>query len=424
MKKKTTANKTRIQTEFPFLNRLTRDTSGEAADNLRGWLGLYAGEQRTRWHGDNLLPPGTLLERVCESFRRGSDVPLEIPFAVTLALVAGWATQQGHYSTVVGSRIDPNIWLVCLADSGWGKSFVAKQLKDELGLDSRIPGIEGAAGHRAFFDALNAQPQGLWLQDEFGQFIRHISAPQQAQWKAMMLAAGTGEDIAYGTKADGNMLISSPRVALLGLSQTGLWRQHNPPENMLDGLLARFSFLIAERDPTRPARNYWHWIIDRADWGEAWQRVQERGGKHYDVEPEALRYFAKEFRRIFPIDLPDAFSRRILYRTHQYALIYGVLRASPTLGLDEYGYAIRLTLQMLSDTRRLVGDHALSDLARLLAQVEGLAQRYATEHRSFSARDMVIGVRGIANTAMAQGVFRFLWPQYPRFKIPAPSMGQ
>jgi len=389
---------------------MSRIDDPDFREQLRGWLAFSQSAPLRRWRGDNLIPPATLLECVCDSFRNGTDLPLEIPFAAVLHILSGLAAQKKITAQCGDTVIEPNVWTVVLADSGTGKSLTLKKLT-EFTDDVRVD-ASGVASARALFDCILEQPRGLWVQDEAGQFLRWASQPDQAKLKSILLALGTGEPISWRTRGDGNLRVAEHCLSLFFLSQTELWTRHNPPESMVDGLLARFGYLIARPDPERPPRDFPLYEIDTTNWSNAWNRISFRLRTEYVVESEAVDLYREAFRSIFPRteDIPVAFSRRLLFRTHQYALLYHMLREpdKQRIGAETYGYALRLTRTTLEEARHLIGEHNLSDLARLIAKAEALKTRIEESGKLCTPRDLIAGIWGITTVAQARGILNLL----------------
>ncbi len=395
------------QPELPFVSRISDSTF---RDELRGWLAVQQAGPIRRWRGDNLLPPASLLEAVCESFRAGSDLPLEIPYMTALHLIAGLAARRGVTASCGGTEIQPNIWTVVLADSGTGKSLTVKKLLSVIE-DPRVDAA-GVASARALFDAISDDSRGLWIQDEAGQFLRWASQADQAKLKSILLALGTGDEISWRTRGDGSLRISDHCISLYFLSQTELWTRHNSSESMVDGLLARFGYLIARADPDRPPENFPMYEIDTSGWQIHWDRISSQMRSTYKVGPDPIATYCAAFASIFPDpkSVPIAFSRRLLFRTHQYALLYHLLREPEreSISVETYGYAIRLTRTTLEEARHLIGENQLSDLARLVAKVAAYKSEQEALGKIVTASMVIPNVWGIRTVAEAKAILGLL----------------
>ena len=90
----------------------TAASSPTAAETLCT-LSLFPVQPKTeKWRGYAAVPAGSLLEEVCKAFADGTSIPLEIPFAATFSLIAGFLCKRGIYLMKGEDRLDP----VYLAD--------------------------------------------------------------------------------------------------------------------------------------------------------------------------------------------------------------------------------------------------------------------------------------------------------------------
>ena len=410
---------------FALLARAAK--SDEAAANLRGVTKLKVGGA-VEWRGRACVPPGTLLDRVVTAFERGTNIALELAMLVTLHTVAAYLLCRGVYLERGGSKVHPTLWSLLLAPSGAGKTYTQKTVANGIGAaDLEIQGLSGAASAAALLQCLQERPVGLWVRDEFGQFVARFDRGDSCQneLKDTMLRLYDGSPLFRRSVTQGSIEVPEPKVSLLALSVLESWPDCVSPSSMVDGFASRFAYFIGEPDPLRPAREFPEWVIDTSSWKTEWARLCAHVQSVYRTTPEAVAFFHEQFRTLYDDELPEAFSRRLLWSAHRLALVYHVLAVnpSPEIGQTDYGWAFRLIRLQLVDARRVMGETTMGELQRLLAKAETLADRFDAEGRVLTKRDLIRGVRGIANVAMAEGIFRVLWPEAAREgrKFPSPK---
>jgi hypothetical protein len=139
--------------------------------------------------------------------------------------------------------IYPNLWVVNIAPSGYGKSIaldMAEALIDRAGLtDKKLPGSfsqEGLIRHLA------QHPQGVWFLQEFSAFLSALDRGYNdgaQQWltevfdvPAQMPRVLTGERI----------VLQSPCISILGASSPSWFAAAYKESALRGGFLARFLF--------------------------------------------------------------------------------------------------------------------------------------------------------------------------------------
>ncbi len=374
--------------------------SDEARENLVALLQTRHVGLAPEWRGRNAIPPGSLLDRVCDAFSRGSNIPLEIPLLLVLHIVSGFLLQQRVTIQTSAGVLSPRLWSIILADSSSGKTFALHQLLAGLGVPNpEIPGLAGVVSAAALFSTVAACPRGLLVRDEFGQLVGRIERDLNlSDFKDLLLRLYDGHPICWTTKKDGVRQIDGPEVAVLGLTQHATWHEKVSPESMLDGFAARFSVMIARPDPARHWRDYPVWRIQTETWSESWRACEKAVQSRYETTPAAEEYFCSEFRALAEnTELPEPFFRRILFSCHRLACIYHVLLAdpSPQLTSTDYAWSIRLLRHHLADAVAVVGAQNLSEIERLIQAAEKLQERCQAQGQSFNERALYKNFRAL-----------------------------
>lgn len=399
--------------------------SDEAAGNLRGMVCLK-GVPSVEWRGRACVPPGTLLDRIVSSVEQGSSIALELALMVTIHVIAAHMLVTGVYLQRGDMKVYPTIWSLILASSGAGKTFIQKTITGALELGKlEIQGLSGAVSSSALLQYLEKQPSGLWIRDEFGQYVARFDKGDMVQneLKDFLLRLFDGSPLFRRSVTQGQLKVDEPRVTLLGLSVLESWPDCVSPASMIDGFASRLSYVVADPDSRRPAKAFPEWIIDTRGWNEEWQALRASVQPFYRTTPEAVEYFRAQFTSLYDDALPEAFSRRILWSSHKLALIYHVILGNRSAEVDRvaYGWAFRLIRLQLADARRVMEEATMGELQRLLLKSETLAARFAAEGRVLTKRDLIRGVRGIQNVMMAEGIFRVLWPESAKLGRKMPS---
>ncbi len=322
--------------QLSFLNLIAEKKA--VRDEVRGMLQVMKAldNKGQTWRGLLAVPPGSLLSTVVSAFEKQTDIPLEIPFFVTLHLLSAELMKRDITVNFQGQRIRPDLWTVILAESGAGKTFTTNRLMDMTGAEDTFPDPATAA---RFIEELQAHNKSLWVRDEFGQFLRTLETQTYAQeMKDMLLRIYDGKEVARRTQKY-EVVVKDPALSILGLTVYSTFLDIITPESLLDGFAQRFSYVIAQKDPQRPMRKFpwynfqaWEQTI-REEWDKVTSLLPNDRAE-YHVTESGLNGFNESFDMLVHDRLPDSFYRRIMTRGICYALIYHLLLHKVTLELD------------------------------------------------------------------------------------------
>lgn len=401
----------RGQYELVDILRAAAD-SQEAFAQLQGLLASRQNSTASMWRCSDVIPPSSLLDIVCNSFRAGSCIPLEIPLLLTLHLISGFLLQRRVFVQTSSGSIQPKLWTIALADSAAGKSFTLHKILDGLRIPNpEIAGLSGAVSAAACFVAVKEMPAGLLIRDEFGQFVGRIESDAGlTDYKDLLLRLYDGQRLVWMTKKEGLNEIENPQVSVLGLTQHATWHQKVSAESMLDGFAARFSVLIAKPDASRKWQDYPTWNIDMNGWTDAWERCSSALQNSYVSTPEAECFFSSQFRTLAKtLELPEPFFRRILYSCHRLACIFHVIcaKTSTKIDLEDYGWALRLARHHLTDAIEILGEQNFSDIERICQTAEALRSKCHERGEIFNERTLYRHIRGLV-PATANVVIRLI----------------
>lgn len=385
--------------------------SEEARSTLKAMLAIKR-HTPNEWRGLIATPPNSLLDSVISAFYQETDIPLEIPFFVTLHMLSAHLLRSGVKINFAGGKLKPDLWSVVLASSGAGKTFSTTYLERSCGVDDTFPEPASAA---KFVDDLAAHNNSLWVRDEFAQLLKNIDTqPHMAEIRDYLLRTYDGKKITRRTKKE-SIEIEDPALTILGLTVYETFNQNVKAESMLDGFAQRFSYVIAKNDPTRPPEKFplydmsKHQAVIQRRWKST---INTAKHSEYTVGPEAETAFKEAFGSLFQGDmpLPTSFFRRVMFRSVKYALLYHILlkKTSKTLDSQDIGWAARVCKMHLQDAATLISDYDLPDFERIVQRAEEIRADCISADKPFTARDLIRRINAIKTTAQAYSIMTLI----------------
>ena len=387
------------------------ETNAEARDTLRTMLKV-GNQNKEVWRGLIATPPGSLLEKVVGAFRSETDIPLEIPFFVTLTYISAELLKRGVAIDFCGQNVRPDLWTIILGDSGCGKTYASSQIGKAISGPDSIPEPSTAV---RFIQNLVEHNRGLWIRDEFAQFLHSLDSQSYLQeMKDYLLRVYDGKKIERNTKKE-SLFVEDPALVILGMAVSSTFQKYVSAESMLDGFAQRFQYVLANRDPERKAEDYP--IYNLRDWyskiGDEWTSLWEQKiYGEYVVSKCGEEAFRTSFSLLMPpkCDLPMSFYRRILFRGVKYALLYHLLlhKNGNQIDANDMGWAGRVIGIHIKDAMWLIREHSSSDLERVLQAAERIKLRMEKRGEKCKPRDLVAGVKGIKSASEARGILSIL----------------
>lgn len=366
-----------------------------------------------QWRGMLAVPPAGLAALIISEFRQKTNIPLEIPFFTLLSVISGVMLNQGTVlETQTMGEIRPDIWTIVLASSGAGKTYSQKKISSSIDL-SDIEFNGNVVSSAAFIQALEKKPKGLWIRDEFAQFLKSIESTNgpMSDMKDYLLRLYDNSKIERHTKND-SIIIDNPALTILGLTVTETFGKYVSAESMLDGFAQRFSYVMADPDPERPFKDYPLWQVDSKLFESSWDLLLKSIKNRYFVnENIILPSFSTAFNSLFDDKIPESFFRRLIWRSTKYAMIYHVLRLdnSEWLTAEDFGWSARLISLHIQDSIRIIGEHNLSDLEKIIASTEKTISRLKLKYgRAPTMREIVQNVSSIKTVAQARQIVEIL----------------
>lgn len=329
-----------------------------------------------------VAPPGSLLDAALRAVREYTDLPPEIGVACVHALMSAALVQSGTQVRWFDDtqKIECDLWLVVLARSGAGKTFVSRAVRDALDLELRELPEPGSA--RAFLDALKKLGgTAFWMRDEYGQLMRAIAdgGPLGALRDYMLRSYDHGA-LETNTSGSGSVKVDHPVLTILGTSVAETWAQCVDVSMLADGLLARHLFVIAQDSPLSVPRFARDDMVDtmRAAVSSSLRERLNQSEMLYVIGSEAAEFYKREWtvltKRLHDhgvADIPPAYLRRVTWSTCKYAVIYHLLLDQPgdTIGVDAMQWAwrmVELHLAYLPQVLELANPGAATKILKVL----------------------------------------------------------
>jgi len=361
---------------------------------------------------DACIPPGSILDDVDRMFYEGTDIPRELPFFTVLHYLSAMLLQQDVQIEVAGRTTRPDFWTIALAPSGAGKTFTQNVIEEIFGKGvQQFPETASAA---KFVECLRDNNHGLWLRDEFAQYLRAVETQSHmAQVKDFLLRTYDNTDIGHRTK-DEDVIVEAPALTIFGTTPLATIKNYLTAESLVDGFAQRFAFVVAERDDRR-VKPIYQTKARLPAIQEKWAKnLDTQFHKVYHVDEVGIAAYEEAFYMIVDRSgsesIDEGFSRRIMWRSMKYALIYHVItgKTDDVLHAEDLTYAARLATLNLRDLRRLMDQYDMPAFNDISQKAKAFIERRAKIGLKTANRDLVGGMRGIGKATDAQEMLEFL----------------
>ncbi len=361
---------------------------------------------------DACIPPGSILDDVDRMFYEGTDIPRELPFFTVLHYIAAMLLQKDVVIEVEGRTALPDIWTIALAPSGAGKTFTQNVIEEIFGKGVRQ--FPEAASAAKFVECLRDNNHSLWLRDEFAQYLGSVeSQTHMAQVKDFLLRTYDNNDIEHRTKEE-DVIVENPALTIFGTTPLATIKNYLSGESLVDGFAQRFAFVVAERDG-RKVKPIYRTKSRLPEIQEKWAKnLATDFHKVYRVDDVGIAAYEEAFYMIVDRSgsesIDESFSRRIMWRSLKYALIYHVItgKTDDVLHAEDLTYAARLAALNLRDLRKLLDQYDMPAFNDISQKARAFIERRASNGLKTSKRDLVAGVRGVGKATDAQEMLEFL----------------
>ncbi|QYG02230.1 DUF3987 domain-containing protein [Massilia sp. NP310] len=396
--------------DHPLEYILALSQSQEAARNHAGAANFASSIERYQWESDKTVPPGTPLFDVLQSFKRHTDLPLDLSMHSLFFYLSTWLLQSKTVIECAGQTITPELWTIILAASGCGKTYSLDRLKKFAPVQANIMGIKSEA---AFFDAMKTNEEmgraNAMLVDEVGQMIQQIEqiGSPLATLKESLLNAYGGSPITRATVKTGERTINDSTMTFLGLNVDETMMNILTPTSFLDGFCQRFTFVLAKRDPERHFKHFPRYdnaqieAVTEAAWAKL---TAIAPAERYVYTPEALAAYDAAFFEYAELIERDgvvnvSFFRRTLQRAHRLALLYHIIlgkAATAEIDVEDVQWAMRLTEVHLVDAARIILAKS-GGAGQVLHATANVASKLAERGQKLTRTTLAQNVRAVKN---------------------------
>lgn len=368
--------------------------------------------RQASWRGNDLVPPGSLLEIVLKEFENNTNIPLEVPFITLFHYISAYLISSDVTIEFNNKHIKADFWSIVLAESGAGKTWTQKTIRDAFA--DNIPLLQGGVvSAAAFVDSLEDKPKSLWVRDEFLQVLKQIETPgPMCELKDYLLRIYDNEQIQRKTKK-GIQTIEDPVLSILGFNVSKSFCSGMSAESLTDGFAQRFAYVLAKKDPKRHFSKYPIWSVNNEFWLQVWNQTIEGIHKSYKANKDAETEFKKSFELLIAKtdDIDESFYRRVLWRAHKYALIYHILRGQAKNNIvdkESYAWAVRLIQMQLGDAGEVIAESGGSELGKLIDKAEKIKLKLEAQGVAVTPRLLLQRCKEIGTAQTARFIFGIL----------------
>lgn len=351
-----------------------------------------------------------VLEELLIEFDKETDIPLEIVAFAFLTIYSGYLCYMDVDCVVVGKdsfRITPDIWNIIVAESGSGKTYVLKKLKEIEEFKESEAHLYGASGSAAFVKALAKYPKGYFVRDEFGEFLHAIKTQSyMREIKDILLRAYNNETIARETKKD-VIVAENVKISLLGTTVYESLVEKLEAIDLVDGFAQRFCYVVAKRDERKQVKDYLLYFVKLDRFSKQIEDILKRLQKEYIIKEESFKKVISYTGNLIFKDLNNSFVRRLVFRILKYAFIFHTLIKPEEKVITERSIilATQTVNQHIKDLKAILDDMGLSSLSKKYEKALGLMQRLG---RLPTPRELIQNVSSITNASEAKAILQFL----------------
>lgn len=346
---------------------------------------------------DDCIPRGSVLEAVDRYFWEYTDIPRELPFFFVMHHVLATLLQKGVQIHKGKQVILPDLWTMVVARSASGKTLSQKNL--DLAMGSEVKLFSEAKTSLKFLTNLRDQRLGLYIRDEFAQFLKNVNKDSSMQdVRDYLLRTYDNSDIEHTTTAD-SVKVEKSCISILGFNATKTLKLHLTKEMLLDGFAQRFSYCVAEQDD-RP-------IMGDYDFDKLAERIRPLWNKLTSMTVHPVYTVSSDARIVFNMvvrdiitkaredDIDDSFSRRVAFTTYKYGLAYHILagKDNDIIDPDDLINAAKLVALHLLDLRKILDMYEDNPRVRPASPASSTANTTSDPHATSPEIDKLAKVK-------------------------------
>lgn len=395
------------------LEKLNKDK--KYYDGLKDLFSVNNGVNKVKeWEKyEAITPPGSLIDSLIQDIKYNTDFPYEIAYYGALHYLSAYLLSKDIKIDVLGNKLNCDIWTILLAESGEGKSACQKTLKNLFEKEGNIEinQIEDFTSAAKFIEVLHQTPKGLWIKDEFAQFLNALQTQTYlAEAKGYLLKTYDNDEIVRSTKKE-TIKIEEPAISVFGSTVPETITKYISEEMLKDGFAQRFNYVYCtKRDFEKPLfkKLINNEFIERLKKTLSLITHQEYIlGKEAEKEYERL-YFKN--RNIFST-MSKSFFKRTQFKAVKYATLFHILqyKENNILDAEDIAYGNRLVFSHLYDLNRLFDSYGYQSLNAVLQRCLDIAIEKKTQNKKFSPRDILSGFPTLfKSTSEVKNIYQFV----------------
>lgn len=359
-------------------------------------------------HADRTLSfcPKGIIEDVIKIVATQTDLPPEIAFFAFMNKMGAALTQNKFLVAFPdGQKMPPNLWNICLAISGAGKTLSQSAIVEPITAMAsvvRMPQTLTAAAMFAFFESKNMNEnirfqrcRAQFCRDEFGELMRLMKKDGGDELRDLLLRTFDGGKLTRATKKDGECETEETYISVFGTSVDTTFFSNIEENDFENGLMQRFMLSLCHSRPAWRKSFYSlknETIRASIKFCGVWDAAIA-GGRNYTVTDGAMRAYDDWFQKRW-VSMPDkeSYFRRYAWSTFKYALIFKALtNPNGLVEESELLLALRVTDQHLVDLHRCISEYtAVDDWHRIYLKVF----HYLRDHPTCTRSNVLSNVRG------------------------------
>ncbi len=339
-----------------------------------------------------LCPAGSFLDKITSLFWDKTSVATSLVFWGGLCSMGTYLTMRKIPIEIGSQIIFPNLWILAVADSGWGKTYTDQRLSTITG--DRIERIPGDFTSKAAIiqELKQTTGKGLIVRDEVGQQLKMMKNPAYLTLKDAMLSLYDGS-LKHITKKDGQIVLDDLAMSYFGCTVPSTLSTCLSAEDLVDGFLQRFVVYLTNKKERNMENVLYEILHDEIDdlknvfdlWTTSSIKI-----KKFILSNEAKEAWIWWYKKYFKEE-HESYYRRYMFSGIKYAAIYNsMLNKNGIISLEDMEWAIRLTEISLDSLYQVMEDYmGFNKWENSLTRIV----RYIKDHPTITARSLQLNLK-------------------------------
>lgn len=324
----------------------------------------------------------TIIEKIIDEFNKNTDIPDEIPAMCFLTVWSGFLNVKGVKGIINLSNgqieIETDIWNILLAESGSGKTYTLKTIKQ---LNSNLSAAEipsSSVSSASFIQVLASQSKGYFVRDEWAEYLYAIkSQTHMKEMKDYFLRAYNNEKLIRKTKKE---TIETEEIVMSILATTVFESLLQKLEviDLIDGFAQRFCYIIAQKDPNRNVFTHLIYKDNIKKYKEEVDQIINNIQNRYYFDDNFEEFCKRNLKEIFKnFNIENSYIRRIAFRLLKYSIILQTLidPKETTISSHAIEKAILLCYRHITDLKKILTHFGYSELEKKIQAIERLKEK-------------------------------------------------